>query len=362
MACNKCKVAKGKCFKGKLAKDSPVLRSPGGIAARQLAQEKLASKKAYEAGKLHKKQIEELKKENEKLEGKLESLGSAERASGDDAKEVGFKGKLSVLERKKVFFEEFGMAEDLARTLAEIKELRASKEAGVPDGHQLRKAEQDLAKRKRQSLVSKAAMAEARKNLEELEKKDQEADQRLTEAEVECERVRTRIAATKSTQSCGTASSVAWGEIAKGHKEYLELVPLELLEQHGLGSDQQQILATLLGNLAALQAATAERRDAEKAHAAAAERAQKEPESSQQRAQPAAIPVPMDATAVPAGRGTISGAHAELAKSFDDELMGLCKSPNQEMAETARKLVEQRRSLEDAEAKRRKVESSSAKV
>ena len=75
MACNKCKVAKGKCFKGKLAKDSPVLRSPGGIAARQLAQEKLASKKAYEAGKLHKKQIEELKKENEKLEGKLESLG-----------------------------------------------------------------------------------------------------------------------------------------------------------------------------------------------------------------------------------------------------------------------------------------------
>ena len=236
----------------------PTLRT---LAQKQVHAQKLADK-AKLAGKGEKKLVDKLKKENDELKAKLVQAGTEQIQEAD--KEPGFKEKLSKLERRKQCLEELGdMPEEVAKVQAEIKELNASKDAAVPTGQQLRRAEQELAKRQKQCLAIDAAVAETKKKLEEQEKEKQELYSARAEAEDSLEKVKARIALPKAP-----VPKVSWGDIAKGHQSYFQVLSPHLLAQHGLHPEALQQLDDLLAKAAGAQKAAEEEKAAEDAKAA----------------------------------------------------------------------------------------------
>ena len=154
MQCFKCKVAKGVCYGGDVKPDNPSQRT---FAQKQLQQQSAEEK--------HKRQIEKLKKELE-----LAKQGSVRPQEDEAADEEDFRKKLKELEEKKRFYEKYD-SERLAGVLEQIKSLKATKASVVPEGEQLKRAEQELAKRSKQSSAVAAALVEAKQKVEELEGK-----------------------------------------------------------------------------------------------------------------------------------------------------------------------------------------------
>ena len=330
--CRLCSIAKGSCFGANVVATQPTQRT---LAAKQVAAQKLAEKKhkGNDVEKQLKKQLAELKKENEKLGAKLESFGCPDQTSETDSKELGFKEKLGILEEKRQFFSKHGMAEELAKVLAEVREVKASKDASIPEGQQLKRAEQELAKRHKQSLAIEASLAEAKQRVDELEKKKLEADEKRAEAEKELEKVKTRISVPASKPKAGTFS---WAQISAGHLDFFKVQSPAVLEQHGLGISEQQQLQDLLSRAARVQEVAME------------ERARVE----------AATANPVGSGAAASDHAHASGqqpvhAHAVAAKAAivdDDVLMGLCEGSNSELAQAAKLIMES-----DVIAKRRKL-------
>ena len=351
--CNLCHVGKGSCFGGNVGAAQPAQRT---LAAKQAMAQKQAEKGKQadrKSGELE-KQLKKERLEKEKLQKEIEQLtgGRLEQSPDAEGSVPGYKEKLKDLEEKKYFLEKYGYAEELAKTLADLKELKASKEAKVPEGHQLRRAEQEVAKRQRQSQASKAAVAEVRQQLEALEKKDKEIDEKLDEAEKEFEKVKLRIATPGKT-----SQHVSWADISHGHKDFLLAQPPELLAQCGINEEKLRQFDALLASAAAVQKAAVEKKAVEEAEEAkrigeqgggtaaaetkAAERAGSAKDSTEGNVAPAA-------GEIPAGAG--APAHAYTGGGgIEADLMDLCESEEPAVAERAKQTLEDLR-----EAKRRR--------
>ena len=192
-------------------------------------------------------------------------------------------------------------------------------------------------------------MATIEKELEDAKKKDEELDKKVDEAKLEVEKARKRIAIPKVS-----AHSLSWAEVSQGHRDFLQVLPPDLAQQHGLGPEQQQQLSDLLTSLANLQAA-ATKRKAEEEEAVARNLAATK-ESAANTATSAG-----DIGAATLGQCRSHGqqphsAYAEAAKPVivnDDVLMGLCEGSNAELARAAKLIMDS-----DVVAKRRKLASS----
>ena len=257
LSCHICGVGKGSCFGGPVPTKEPSHRT---LAAKQVHAAKVKEKedrKAMDAAAF-KKQQAELKKLQQKIDQLEAKRGTAEAEVDDAAKEPGFKAKLRALEEEKAACEKFGYKDNLAKVMEAIKELKDSKEAEVPEGHQLKRAEQELAKRRKKSMASQAALEEAKKKVEELEVKNHEDSEKLQEAELDLEKIKARIASPTSSRL-----HASWDDISKGGKEFLEVVPPEFLDKAGIGASDKDLIAALLSKMGAAQTAFQEWRQAE---------------------------------------------------------------------------------------------------
>ena len=341
--CLKCKVHKGQCFLSKEAAAAPSQRSPGGIAAKQLAQHK-QHKKQEDSKAI--KQVQKLQKENEVLKKKLAEEAAGSPGPGDAIKEPPYQKQLSELEEQRRFYEKFGKTDELAGVVEQIKALKATKAAAVPEGEQLKRAEQELAKRSKQSSAAEGALAEAKQKVEELEKKKHEADFRKAEAESELERVKKLIVVPAVSP---LAEDKRW---TTGFLECFKLQPKDILEKYGFNEIVEKMEAMHTELLARQQAELDEaKRKAEASEATHSEGAAKEAE---RRGAEAGAPA---ASALGNGSPTSqlpALAAAESAKPAidDDVLMGLCTGSDVELAKAAKLIMES-----EIVAKRRKLGS-----
>ena len=291
----------------------------------------------------------ELEKENARQKDMLEKLSGPDWVSEADPKDPDFKESLAVLEGKRQACEKYGLHDELAKTNADIKALTASREATVPVGQQLKRAEQELAKRQKHSLAVEASLAEAKQRVEELEKKMLEAGEKKAEVEQELEKVKARVAMPLPRAK---PENFSWADISAGHLDFFKVQSPDVLEKHGLGISEQQQLQDLLSRAAKVhEAATQERQRLE----AATARQLAEAEAGKT----AAIAVDIVDAAV--GHARTSGqqpalAHAEAAKPAivdDDVLMGLCEGSDAELAQAAKLIMES-----EVVTKRRKLANS----
>ena len=338
-ACHLCGVGKGSCFGGPVPTIEPSQRT---LAAEQVHAAKLKEKedrKAMDAAAF-KKQQAELKRLQQKID-LLESKqggAAAVQARGDEASsEQGFKEKLRALEEEKAACEKFGYQENLAKVINAIKELKGSKEAAVPEGHQLRKAEQELAKRKKRSMANQAALEEAKKKVDDLEAKCQEDAERLQEAELDLQKIKARI-----TSPSHTGARASWETIAKGGKEFLEVVPPQFLDHAGIGASEKSLISELLKKMGAAQAAFRDWKQAEddkQAQSAAAHSAEgaggKSELQGREEGQEADVDMREDPSSLVAGVGApVVASHRHDATL--EKLQQLASSSNPDEAEAAR--------------------------
>ena len=61
-----------------------------------------------------------------------------------------------MLEEQRRFYEKFDKKKELAETLEQIKACKASKAAAIPSGEQLKRAEQELAKKEQAELCRRS--------------------------------------------------------------------------------------------------------------------------------------------------------------------------------------------------------------
>ena len=198
------------------------------------------------ADERYKAQIDKLKKELELVkQGK-------EKAPADEAgEEEGSKKMLKELEEQKRFYEKYD-ATKVEGVLAQIKALKATKAALVPVGEQLKRAEQDLAKKAKISHSIEASLAAAKLQLAELERKQKEALAKQEEAAAEVERVKTLIAAPAVQQVAGNSIPATDGpSVAEAFGLFLQGVP-EAVAQELLTEPEILLLGGLRSKLPAL--------------------------------------------------------------------------------------------------------------
>ena len=317
--CFKCKLAKRVCHGGDVKPDIPSQRT---FAQKQLQQQKTEER--------HQRQIEKLKKELEHAKQGMVLPQKEEVVEEDE-----FRKMLKELEEKKRFYEKYD-AERLAGVLEQIKALKASKAAAIPEGVQRKRAEQELARRSKQSSATEAALAEAKQQVEELEKKKIEADLHKAEAVAELERIRKLIAVPAAPM---LVEDKLW---TKGFIECFSLKPRDILDKHGFDEMVQKMEAMHAEFLARQQA------DAEKAKHLAEARVQVT--SDERPAGVSACSTP-DAAPPSSQQPVLANAvAAEPAVVDNDVLMDLCGGSDLELAKAAKLIMES-----DVVAKRRKL-------
>ena len=321
--CMRCNVHKGQCYGGDC--------KPGGNPAKSLAQRQVDQAKQQD--KQLKKENEKLKKELEQLKtGSLETLGASSRAPDADPKGPNFQRELNALKEKRQACEKFGFIDELTKVQREIKALEATKAATIPEGERLKRAEQELAKRCKQSTAVEEELAEAKRKVEELEKKKLEMDIKKAEAEAERDRVKKLIADPGPTATAGST----WSFKEQG------LAMLATVELHSpsQAAAMQQILELVGKDLAEAAKQT--------------EAAKKAEEEKSREAVEAAPGAPVRTADGAAPAGTAFNVSADTASdSTEAELMELCISEESTIAERAKQTLEDLR-----EAKRRKTLST----
>ena len=348
--CFRCKVAKGSCHGTNAGGASNPSHHTGGIAARQLEQQRLAQK---QSGKGQHKEVEKLKKQNEDVKKQNDELkkqnckeSPVEDAGGDFAELLRLEAKVKALE---AFGDEPQL---LARTLGELKAARAKKAASIPEGTRLKRAEQDLAKRARQCLSADEEVAETKRKFEEAVARKEEVYVRKAEAEKELEEVRQLVGKPPPTTPTQNLSCAV---VAEGYKDFLRVMPPDLLQQFGFSEEALGQFNTMLAKAAALQKAGAdrkaaedaesERRLAEQAKAEAASRAQADKaEAERNAAELRTEAPPASSVGLPnAAQDAVGSAASHLASAGPDttsaNLMDLCDSEQPEVAARARQTL-----------------------
>ena len=259
--CLKCNVAKGSCHGKNAERANDPSQRTGGIAARQLEQQRLAHK---QGGKGQQKEVDKLKKQNDELKKQNEELkkqngheAPAEDAGGDSAELLRLEAKVKALE---AFGDE---PELLARTLGELKTAIAKKAASILGGTCLKRAERDLAKRAKNYLAADE-VAETKRKYEEAVARKDEAYVKKAEAGKDLKEVRQLVG---KLQPKTPTQNLLFSVVAEGYKDFLQVMPDDLLQQFGFSGEALSQFNTMLANASALQKAGAERKAAQEVEA-----------------------------------------------------------------------------------------------